>query len=58
MFLLQAAEDMAKLAFQGINSFKFFMAYKGSLQVTDEELVSGFDRCKEIGALPMVSRCI
>jgi hypothetical protein len=38
----------------GVNSFKFFMAYKGALMVTDEELVKGFTRCKELGALPQV----
>jgi len=51
---LQAAKDMGDLAAKGINSFKFFMAYKGALQVTDEELLGGFDRCKELGAVPMV----
>ena len=45
---------MAKMVANGINSFKFFMAYKGVLQITDEELVAGFERCKELGALPMV----
>jgi hypothetical protein len=30
------------------------MAYKGALMVTDEELVRGFGRCKELGALPQV----
>ncbi|KAJ3669187.1 hypothetical protein LUZ60_011137 [Juncus effusus] len=38
----------------GINSFKFFMAYKGSLMVNDETLLEGFIKCKQIGALPMV----
>lgn len=38
----------------GINSFKFFMAYKGALMVTDEELIQGFKKCKELGALPQV----
>lgn len=45
---------MAALVAKGVNSFKFFMAYKGALQVTDEELLGGFERCKELGALPMV----
>lgn len=30
---------MGVLAKKGINSFKFFMAYKGALQVTNEELM-------------------
>ena len=55
---LQAAKDMADLAAKGINSFKFFMAYKGALQVTDEELIGGFERCKELGALPMVGSAL
>ena len=45
---------MGDLAAKGINSFKFFMAYKGALQVTDQELLGGFERCKELGAVPMV----
>jgi dihydropyrimidinase len=40
--------------FSGINSFKFFMAYKGSLMVSDEELLQGFKKCKELGAVPQV----
>ena len=51
---VQAAKDMGDLAVKGINSFKFFMAYKGALQVTDQELLGGFERCKELGAVPMV----
>eukprot|EP00889_Picochlorum_renovo_P004620 jgi/Picre1/31650/NNA_007001.t1 len=38
----------------GINSFKFFMAYKGALMVTDTELLQGFSQCKELGAIPQV----
>jgi len=40
--------------YAGINSFKFFMAYKGALMVTDEELLQGFKKCKELGAVPQV----
>eukprot|EP00882_Tetradesmus_deserticola_P008215 GHRQ01008660.1.p1 GENE.GHRQ01008660.1~~GHRQ01008660.1.p1 ORF type:complete len:448 (+),score=139.90 GHRQ01008660.1:97-1344(+) len=50
----QAAEDMGRLVQQGINSFKFFMAYKGALMVSDEELLQGFMRCRQLGALPQV----
>lgn len=50
----QVAADMATLAGLGINSFKFFMAYKGALMVTDEELVRGLMQCKKIGALAQV----
>lgn len=45
---------MEELVSQGLNSFKFFMAYKGTLQVSDGELLAGFERCRELGALPMV----
>jgi len=38
----------------GINSFKFFMAYKGSLMVTDDLLLQGLQKCKSLGALAMV----
>jgi dihydropyrimidinase len=38
----------------GITSFKFYMAYKNAIMVSDEELIAGFLRCKGIGALPMV----
>ncbi|CAM0883166.1 unnamed protein product [Alopecurus aequalis] len=38
----------------GINSFKFFMAYKGSLMVTDDLLLQGLKKCKSLGALAMV----
>uniref|UniRef100_A0A383VLW0 dihydropyrimidinase n=1 Tax=Tetradesmus obliquus TaxID=3088 RepID=A0A383VLW0_TETOB len=50
----KVAEDMGKLVQQGINSFKFFMAYKGALMVNDEELLQGFVRCRQLGALPQV----
>ena len=45
---------MASMVKKGINSFKFFMAYKGALMVGDELLLEGFQRCKELGALAMV----
>jgi dihydropyrimidinase len=38
----------------GVNSFKHFMAYKGALMVEDDELFASFQRCAELGALPMV----
>nr|CAD1821973.1 unnamed protein product [Ananas comosus var. bracteatus] len=38
----------------GINSFKFFMAYKGALMINDELLLHGLERCKSLGALAMV----
>ena len=45
---------MAQIVQKGINSFKFFMAYKGKLMVGDELLLDGMQRCKELGALAMV----
>ena len=39
---------------KGINTFKHFMAYKGALMVDDDEMFSSFQRCAELGALPMV----
>jgi dihydropyrimidinase len=38
----------------GINSFKHFLAYKGSLMVNDDELYHSFSRCAQLGALPLV----
>ncbi|KAL2612473.1 hypothetical protein R1flu_024165 [Riccia fluitans] len=49
------AKDMETLVKEkGINSFKFFLAYKGSLMVTDEEFLQGLKKCKELGALAQV----
>ncbi|KAJ4977679.1 hypothetical protein NE237_008459 [Protea cynaroides] len=39
---------------KGINSFKFFLAYKEALMINDELLVRGLKKCKSLGALPMV----
>ncbi|WJR65784.1 dihydropyrimidinase [Neorhizobium sp. CSC1952] len=38
----------------GINTFKHFMAYKGALMVNDDEMFASFQRCAELGALPLV----
>lgn len=48
------AADMAALVPKGINSFKFFMAYKGALMVTDDQLLHGLRAAAHLGALPMV----
>ena len=45
---------MAKLVARGVNSFKFFFAYKGSLAISDALFLKGLLRCKDLGALPMV----
>lgn len=39
---------------KGINTFKHFMAYKGALMVDDDEMYAAFQRCAELGALPLV----
>lgn len=39
---------------RGVNSYKFFMAYKNAIMVTDEEMVAGFSRCREIGAMAQI----
>jgi dihydropyrimidinase len=38
----------------GVSSFKFFLAYKGRLMLDDAELLAGFARCRELGALVQV----
>jgi dihydropyrimidinase len=38
----------------GINSFKFFLAYKGVFMVQDDEFFNGLKRCAEIGAFARV----
>ena len=50
----QVSEAMGRLVEEGMTSFKFFMAYKRALQVSDELLMRGFQRCRELGALPLV----
>jgi dihydropyrimidinase len=49
------AEAMPALVHEhGIASFKFFLAYKGRLMLSDEELIAGFNRCRALGALVQV----
>ncbi|GFR51732.1 hypothetical protein Agub_g14105 [Astrephomene gubernaculifera] len=50
----RVAADMGQLVAEGVSSFKFFMAYKGVLQVSDGELLAGLSRCRQLGALPLV----
>lgn len=52
---LQVKKEMEELVEKhGVNSFKSFLAYKGSYQLSDTELYHVFNACKELGALPMV----
>ena len=47
-------QDMAKVVEKGVTTFKHFMAYKGALMVNDEEMFASFQRCAELGAMPLV----
>ena len=47
-------DEMKDAVDMGVNSFKHFMAYKGALMVEDDEMFASFNRCRELGALPMV----
>ena len=50
----QVFDEMKAVTERGINTFKHFMAYKGSLMVNDEEMFASFKRCAELGAIPLV----
>ena len=46
---------MATLVQQhGVNSFKFFMAYRDLFMLKDSELIEAFKVCKSLGAVAMV----
>ena len=48
-------DEMGVLARErGVNSFKHFMAYKGAIMVTDEDMLQSFARCRELGAIATV----
>ena len=46
--------EMEEVVRRGVNTFKHFMAYKGALMVEDDEMYASFQRCAELGALPLV----
>ena len=50
----QVRQDMAEVVNKGVTTFKHFMAYKGALMVNDDEMFSSFQRCAELGAMPLV----
>jgi dihydropyrimidinase len=50
----QVFDEMPLVVDKGITSFKHFMAYKGALMVNDDEMYASFQRCAEIGGLPLV----
>jgi len=49
-----AGEMEALVRDHGVTSFKFFTAYKGGLMLPDEQIIEGFVRCRDLGALPQV----
>jgi dihydropyrimidinase len=49
------SDAMASLVGEhGVTSFKFFLAYKGRLMLPDADLIAGFRRCRDLGALVQV----
>ena len=50
----QVFNEMPEVVKKGINTFKHFMAYKGALMVDDDEMYASFQRCAELGAMPLV----
>ncbi len=46
--------QMQELVSLGVTTFKAFMAYKGSLMLTDDSLFKFFEACRKLGALAMV----
>lgn len=46
--------EMADLVRLGVQSFKFFMAYKGALMLEEEHVLKAFERAKELGAICLV----
>ncbi|MCW6509174.1 dihydropyrimidinase [Lichenifustis flavocetrariae] len=47
-------EEMTKVVARGVTTFKYFMAYKGALMVDDAQMFASFQRCAELGAMPLV----
>ena len=50
----QVWQDMETVVDRGITTFKHFMAYKGALMIDDDEMYSSFQRCADLGAMPLV----
>lgn len=44
--------DLCKM--YGVNSFKFFLAYKDLYMITDQEMYYVLETCKELGAIALV----
>lgn len=49
-----AAEMTALASEKGVSSFKFFMAFKDALQLSDGQLLEALQHCAKIGALARV----
>lgn len=49
-----AAEMAPLVRDHGVCSFKFFLAYKGGLMLPDEQIIEGFVRCRDLGAVAQV----
>lgn len=47
----KTSDSMAKMVEEGVSSFKMYMAYKGTLQVDDNEIYEALKRSKEVGAI-------
>jgi dihydroorotase-like cyclic amidohydrolase len=55
VFIFKVKSEMEVLVRDhGVNSFKVFMAYKGTLMLRDDEMLAVFEHCKKIGAIAMV----
>jgi dihydropyrimidinase len=50
----KASTSLLLISTVGVNSFKTFMAYKGVMMTTDEEMYHIYSKCKDIGAIAMV----
>ncbi len=50
----QVRKDMHKIAKEGVNTFKHFMAYKGAIMVDDEVMLASFMECAKLGGTPLV----
>ena len=48
------AQEIPAVIKQGVSSFKFFMAYKGALQIDDGQIIGIMDTVGRHGGLPMV----
>jgi dihydropyrimidinase len=46
--------EMGEVVKRGVTTFKYFMAYKGALMVDDAQMFASFQRCAELGAMPLV----